>query len=230
MCSSIGERVSSEEAMTVLIPTHGRATLLGRTLASLAACRLPEGYVETVVVENGSRAGAEDVVTGAAETHPHLRLRYMHVERANKSHALNEALKGIDSGLVVFFDDDVEVGEDVLEQYASAAGGLSEGAFFGGAVRAVLEVEPAPWVRDLLPASAGHGYNPTQRHEDGYYLGANWAAFAGDVRSAGGFDPNFGPGSPTGSTGQESQMQRRLLGWGCRVIGVTEAVVSPEVG
>ena len=52
--------------VTVLIPTHGRPTLLGRTLASLGACRLPAAYAETVVVENGSRAGAEAVVAEAA--------------------------------------------------------------------------------------------------------------------------------------------------------------------
>ena len=63
--------------LSVLIPTHGRPTLLGRTLASLAACRLPEGYREAVVVENGSRAGAEAVVAEAARAHPGLRLRYL---------------------------------------------------------------------------------------------------------------------------------------------------------
>lgn len=71
------------KSLTILIPTHGRPTLLGRTLGSLAACRLPQGYVETVVVENGSRACVEAVVEEAAEAHPHLRLRYIHVERSS---------------------------------------------------------------------------------------------------------------------------------------------------
>ena len=46
------------------------------------------------------------------------------------------------------------------------------------------------------------------------FLGANWAAFASDLKEVGGFDPWFGPGSATGSTGQEQAMQRRLLGAG----------------
>ena len=46
------------------------------------------------------------------------------------------------------------------------------------------------------------------------FLGANWAAFARDLKEVGGFDPWFGPGSATGSTGQEQTMQRRLLGAG----------------
>src|SRR5690625_3949232 len=129
-------------ALTVLIPTHGRPRLLGRTIASLAACRLPEGYREAVVVENGIRAGAEAVVAEAAAAHPHLRLRYLHVERANKSHALNEALKTIADGLVVFFDDDVRLEPGVLEAYAEAAEAHPEPAFFGGSLGVDYEKRP----------------------------------------------------------------------------------------
>ncbi|NNF57144.1 MAG: glycosyltransferase, partial [Rhodothermaceae bacterium] len=107
--------------LTVLIPTHGRATLLARTLDSLAECDRPDAYRETVVVENGPPAGARDLVARAAEAHPGLRLRYLHVERANKSHALNEALATVEQGLVVFFDDDVRLSPGVLVAYAEAA-------------------------------------------------------------------------------------------------------------
>ena len=86
----------------VLIPTHGRATLLGRTLASLAECIIPEGYVETVVIENGGKSGAEDTVAAASSQWPHLNLRYLHVSRANKSHALNVALSGMGGACGVF--------------------------------------------------------------------------------------------------------------------------------
>lgn len=41
------------KSLTILIPTHGRPALLERTLESLVACRLPESYFETVIVENG---------------------------------------------------------------------------------------------------------------------------------------------------------------------------------
>jgi hypothetical protein len=57
------------------------------------------------------------------------------------------------------------------------------------------------------------------------FLGFNWAAFAKDIRAAGGFDPDRGPGSPTGSTGQETDMQRRLLAAGLGGIYVPDAKV-----
>src|SRR5690625_7932825 len=85
-------------SINFLIPTHGRASLLERTLASLAECSIPEGYVETVVIENGPKSGAEDTVAAASSQWPHLNLRYLHVSRANKSHALNVALSGMGAG------------------------------------------------------------------------------------------------------------------------------------
>src|SRR5690625_5258615 len=119
---------------TILIPTHGRATLLGRTLASLAECSIPEGYVETVVIENGPKSGAEDTVAAASSQWPHLTLRYLHVPLANKNHALNEALNAVGSGLLIFFADDVRIQANALEAYAAAAKGVSGGAYFGGPV------------------------------------------------------------------------------------------------
>ena len=211
-------------SLTVLIPTHGRATLLGRTLASLGACRLPEGYAETVVVENGSRAGAEAVVAEAAAAHPALRLRYLHVERANKSHALNEALKLVEGGLVVFFDDDVRLEAEVLEAYAAAAAEHPERTFFGGPLESDFEARPPDWLLRMMPASV-QGFTLADAAARGYYLGANWAAYAADLAAVGGFDPNFGPGSPSGSTGQETNIQRRLRDIGVEGKNVDRALV-----
>src|SRR5690625_3192395 len=182
--------------ISVLIPTHGRPTLLGRTLESLSMCRIPEGYAETVVIENGTKAGAEDVVLAAAAKYPPLKLRYMHVERANKSHALNMALETVEDGLVVFFDDDVRVDKDVLLAYSRAAESASAGAFFGGPVSVDYEAERPSWLKPLLPRSA-QGYELQNRGVmASEFLGFNWAARRQDLVAAGLFDPAFGPGSP----------------------------------
>lgn len=214
------------ERMHVLIPTHGRPVLLERTLASLGACHLPESYRETVVVENGSQAGAEAVVADIAATHPALRLRYLHVERANKSHALNEALATVGEGLVVFLDDDVRVAPQLLEAYAKAARERTEGTYFGGSVAVDYEEAPPEWVVPALPFSArGYRFDQGDRPEPGLFLGFNWAAFASDLKSVGNFDPEYGPGSATGATGQEYNMQRRLQANGVTAEEVPGALV-----
>lgn len=210
--------------MTVLIPTHGRPTLLGRTLDSLAACRLPEDYRETVVIENGSRDGAELEVAERELAHPALRLRYMHVEWGNKSYALNEALETVGEGLVVFFDDDVRFHQDVLIRYAEISRGVSSRAVVGSSFGVDYEEPPPQWLLPLLPYSA-RGMDLRSEDRLWEYLGFNWAAFAEDIRELGGFDTTFGPGSPTGATGQETNMQHRMAEAGFRRLDIPEVLV-----
>ena len=194
--------------LTILIPTHGRPTLLKRTLDSLAQCVLTESYEELVVIENGSRVGAKKVV---ASLPPRLNARYMNREQGNKSFALNEALNTIRGGLVVFFDDDVRVHPDVLVRYAEVARGVEKGVFFGGPTDVDYEQPPPAWLLEYLPPSAkGWATDGEWENEDfNFFLGFNWAAFAADLEMLGGFDNDVGPG--TSSTGQETDMQKRLL-------------------
>jgi hypothetical protein len=57
------------------------------------------------------------------------------------------------------------------------------------------------------------------------YLGANWAAFMGDIKRLGGFNAQFGPGSTSGAQGQEIEMQDRMVEAGMQGVDVTDAVV-----
>jgi glycosyltransferase involved in cell wall biosynthesis len=197
---------------TVVIPTHRRNDLLKRTLESVAACRLPEGFDQTIVVENGGQHGAEEVVRNAPVE---ARASYLYHEQGNKSEALNKVLERIDDGLFVFLDDDVRLDPGVIETYAQAAG-ENPGFFYGGPTSVDYEATPPAWLTPYLPASArgwefdGEGDVVSAP----LMLGFNWAARARDLIEAGGFDASRGPGSPFGATGQESQMQRVLLARG----------------
>ena len=216
----------SAPSLVVLIPTHGRPTLLRRTLDSVAACALPETYTECVVIENGSPSGAEAVVQSAAAAHPHVALRYLHHERANKSSALNAALEHVSSAaLCVFLDDDVRLEPEALVAYATAAESNSGRVYFGGPVSCDYEAPPPDWILSSLPHSA-KGYELEDRGTmSGEYLGFNWAAYARDLSAVGGFDPRVGPGSPTGARGQETEMQSRLREAGARPVDVEAARV-----
>ena len=211
----------SQAGLYVMIPTHGRAPLLRRTLASLAECALPESFAETIVVENGPKSGAESFVVAADRR---LRARYMHVEEANKSNALNEAIKTVpDDGLVVFFDDDVRFAPHVLAAYAEAAQ-RGPGHFFGGPVEVDYETPPPEHVRKLLPPS-GKGWRPKNEADLKRFgfLGANWAAFVRDLAEAGNFNVSLGPGRA--STGQESEMQWRLRQKGMQMAYLESALI-----
>lgn len=211
-------------ALHVLIPTHGRLDLLNRTLTSLAACEKPVGYRETVVVENGSRAGAEAVVQSHCKT---LNARYIHVPQANKCNALNEALETIEDGLVVFLDDDIRLHPSTLTAYAEAAEGVHSGQYYGGPFGVDYEEEPPAWLIEYLPPSAkGWGTEngePVAKWNLSFFLGFNWACFAEDIRDCGGFDPQFGPGAVGG--GDESDVQKRLREGGTEPVYISQALV-----
>lgn len=214
--------------LTIVIATHKRPRLLKRTLDSLALCSLPAIYEETVVVENGARAGAKQIVEDSA-----LRgVRYTYWRQASKSCALNAVLKDISDGLVCFFDDDVRIARGTVQAYADAAGGLDRACVLGGPVDVDYDVPPPPWLTKYLPHSAA-GWKPSRDANDMakmVFLGGNWATFAEDLRASGGFDPTRGPvaeGEGLGvlPVGEETEAQRRLYEGGAKDVYVPEAMV-----
>ena len=217
--------------MFVVIATREREALLARTLAALALCRRPEGFSGTIVVENGRRGGTEALVRAAPAS---LDARYLFESAGNKSKALNTALAQIGEGLVVFLDDDIRVGPDLLEAYTEAARSSEYAAsdgrgtrhFFGGPVEAEYENAPPDWLIEFLPASA-RGWrpnDPAEVRQKALFLGFNWAAFASDLRRVGGFSERLGPGSDAG-VGDEREMQISLIAAGLEGQFVPQALV-----
>lgn len=201
-----------DQPLHIVIPTHGRPNLLKRTLDSLAECAIPETLVQTIVIENGGRNGAKQVV---AEASPNIRARYRFTPKGNKSHALNLALEDINDGLVIFFDDDIRIAPNLLEAYRSEAGEFGEGHYFGGPFDADYEKAPPEWLKEYLPPSAvgwqlsaDESSTPTSVS----FYGCNWAAFASDLENIGGFDVELGPSCV--ATGEETDMQIRLKAGG----------------
>jgi len=196
--------------IVVLIATHNRPGLLRRTLESLAECELPQNYRETLIVENGGQSGAEAIVK---EFEDRLKAKYLYEEQANKSIALNRGLETLDDVLVFFTDDDARFHRNILIEYAKAANGINGGVFFGGPLNVDYEKEPEEWLMKYLPYSVkGWDIGESMKEvNEPVFLGINWAAFSNDIKASGGFNPYFGPGSWSGGTGQETEMQKVLL-------------------
>jgi len=211
--------------IVVLIAVAGKNTLLDKTLASLAKCRKPTTFQETIVVENGTKYNAEAIVNAYQKE---LKTQYLYFERGNKSAALNYALGQIpDNTLIFFTDDDMHIDDNVLCKYAEASERKSSGFFYGGPMFAAYEKVPQPWLVDLLPASA-KGWQPdgnTDYTSTARFMGCNWAAYASDLKKAGGFNEKLGPGTKPKRTGQERDMQQRLLKMGIQAIYIAEAKV-----
>lgn len=206
--------------MHLLIATAGRADLLGSTLRSIASCEIPASLASVIVIENGPACGSELV---CRQSYGDLNVRYMWTSEPNKSRALNTAMEQIsDQSLIIFSDDDIRFTPKTLVAFEHAASTAASNKYFGGPFGCDYDVVPPPWILPYLPLSA-IGWQPNEATFDacnGSFLGFNWAAYCHDIKRLGGFDPNFGPGSPTDATGQESNMQRRM-----RAAGMTPQLV-----
>lgn len=213
--------------MNALLATHGRPDLLKETLESLLSSS-PAILSKIVVVENGGDFGSREIVERCNRDG---RLIFTSISKANKSLALNAGVELCDDGLIFLTDDDVIIQPDTLVAYQVASSIHGPGNYYGGRMEARYQSAPPDWLLPYLPSSA-RCWPTGDRPEGDYWFctGCNWAAYRQDLIAAGGFDAEFGPGSATGSTGQESNMQRRLRAdFGVRGVFVPDAVVSHQV-
>jgi GT2 family glycosyltransferase len=136
--------------------------------------------------------------------------------------ARQHAVDRIRHGFVLFLDDDVRVSPHLLLEYEQRVRTNGTRAFYGGPVLIDYEEQPPAWLLPFLPPSVT-GWNA--EHSWPWFLGANFGAFAEDIRHIGGFNPNLGPGAPGNPTGDETDLQLRMAALGFRQIYVPEAIV-----
>lgn len=96
-----GQSTVGHLAVSVIIPTHNRAHLIGRAISSALAEVQEED--EILVVDDGSTDGTQDVVRSFGR-----RVRYLRTEHRGAGAARNHGLQAAGNGLVAFLDSDDE--------------------------------------------------------------------------------------------------------------------------
>ena len=92
--------------ITVAIPTHNRARLLGETLASIAALKMPVGAeAECIVVDNNSSDDTAAVVDSLAKS-ALIPIHRVFEPNTGSSHARNRAIEEARGDFILFIDDD----------------------------------------------------------------------------------------------------------------------------
>lgn len=208
--------------MVIVIATCMPTDLLRRTLQTLADCRLPGTLSRVIVAENGPESVGEGIVDDFAGRLP---VEHHYFQNAKKCGALNGALDLLDDEFIVYFDDDVRVHKGTLMAYAKAAEGMSGGSFFGGHCKVDYDERPAEWLMKFLP-DAALGWAPSEsvcELTESRALGFNWAAFANDLRAAGGYDERCGPG--TSANSDETNVQETMLRNGVKAYFLPDAIV-----
>ncbi|MEK7954407.1 glycosyltransferase [Luteolibacter soli] len=213
--------------MVIIIPTCQRGELLVRTLQCLVDADLPDSVTRVMVVENGKKDQAESKAASFADKLP---VEYLYTPVGSKCAALNLALESCDGEFVVFFDDDVRIDPGCVRAYAEAAKGKTGGEFYAGKCNVDYDVPPPEWLKHYLPYSAkGWSYGETIRDlNEPLALGFNWAAFADDIKKAGNFNPDIGPGRLI-SVGDETDLQKVMLDQGVKGVYLPAGLVWHHV-
>lgn len=202
--------------ITVAICTFNRAESLRRTLASLAAMRVPDNVEwEVVVVTNNCTDHTDAVIASFADRLP---LRREREPQQGQSHARNRAIDVATGDYVLWTDDDVVVDSEWLAAYAMAFRRWPEASVFGGAIRPKYD-EPVPeWLTEseamlgglLVIRDFGNEPMPLSIAEDRLPFGANFAVRTLEQRALR-YDPKLGLRGNGQRRGDEIDVIERLL-------------------
>ncbi len=126
--------------VSILIPTHNRAHVLGECIDSILAQRCTASY-EIVVVDDASTDDTAVVVRARADAADArgVDLRYVTQPPGGANAARNTAIKNARGDLFVFVDDDVEAPEGWLAAIVDGAARHPDALGFAGPIRLRVE-------------------------------------------------------------------------------------------
>jgi len=102
-------------SLSVIIPVRNRASVVGRTLQSVAAQTVPPA--ELILVDNGSTDGTAEVLRRFAQSHPSLHVTVAAEPQPGACAARNRGLAMARGEWVAFFDSDDVMHPTLLESY-----------------------------------------------------------------------------------------------------------------
>lgn len=213
--------MSARRRLDVLIPTHDRAPLLERCLASvLRAAPADNLDVHVTIVCNACTDGTQATVRRYQAAYPG-RVSIIEERRRGKSKALNAGIAATSGDLVGMIDDD----EEVEVNWLRVIGRVFEDPtldFAGGPYLPVWD-EPAPdWIPGEYLAVLGAVDNgdtarPYSRDFPGILKGGNAVIRRRTLRAVGPYSEHLGPGSFARLFSCEDEdMYWRLLEHGAR--------------
>ena len=219
--------------VSIIICSHNGVRRLPFLLGSLVELRTnPDTEVELVFVDSASEDGSLDLVRNFGLPYP---LKSCRLSEPGQSKALNRAIELSVGELLLFTDDDCQLGGDWLSAYVAAAAKASAaGYFFGRVVPKLRWSLPCWW--ELAPRSMrgrDQGgdlvvYNSFCR--ESYPIGCNMAILRSALSDGLRFDEKLGP-CPTSQTwlGADTKLGRDLQQSGVAGCYVPDAIVYHEV-
>lgn len=205
--------------LTVLMATFNGVRTLPKVLDAYTRLHSPEEGWRLLVVDNGSDDGTRELLMSYTGRLP---LHYTFEPRRGKNTALNHglavAMKGPETRLFVFTDDDATPERDWLVRFADAATERQAFAIFGGSIVPDWSQTPPDWLLRLAPCGLTYGLTDPRLPEGPVYPGLVWGAnmaVRGEVFNHGyRFDESIGPAAGEYAMGGEVSFTRLLEGAG----------------
>lgn len=230
-------------SLTVLISTHNRAELLGRTLRYLNEARRPEDCrVEIRVVANAcvddthrSLAGyveSADRFSGPESARP-LPMQWLAEPTPGKSHALNRAIPLLQTEWIAFVDDDHRIDASYLERVCSATQAFPDVDVFCGRILPDWDGTEPRWVHDggpyrIYPLPVPRydlGDKPVASpQETATPGGGNWIVRRDLLTRIGPFSTAYGPVGRGLEGSEDKEWMWRAIAAGARVLYVPDIV------
>ncbi len=196
-------------AVSVIVPTVGRAGYLETTLASVTAQELDRSF-EVLVVDDASTDATSEVCE-------RFGVRCLRQPRRSGPNAGRNAGIAASTGeLLVFIDDDIEAPDRWLQALVDGAGRHPGAEAFGGPIRARLEGPTPQGCGREDPPITTLDLGPDDRECEAVWS-ANMMVRRGAFERVGTFEEGLGPG------GDEHEWLVRLRSAGGTVIYVADA-------
>jgi GT2 family glycosyltransferase len=199
-------------ALSIVICTRNRAALLRDCLASLGRQSVPARDFEVIVVDNGSTDATPDRVR---EFESSLSIRRMDEPRLGLSYARNTGWRAAQADYVAFLDDDAEACDEWASAAIAAIKTLSPAPdAMAGSISLKWETPRPSWLSDALLGPLGHlwwGDQPLLMKPDQKMVGANCCFRRAVLQDLGGFSEDLGRKGSLLLSGEETELQDRLV-------------------
>ncbi len=213
----------STTAISIVIPTRGRAETLRATLDALARQRYDVARMEVIVVMDGACASTRAMVDALRPRFP-TRLELLEQPRAGQGSARNRGVASAAAPIILLLDDDIIAAPELVAAHTAHHGATGETGDM--IVTGDLPVEPVPdegahyralreWWEKELHAKA----SPEHRFTFRDFVTGNVSFSRVRMLEVGGFDPIF-----SGYGREDYEMGYRMLRAGARMVHEPRAV------
>ena len=178
--------------LSVVVPTHNRRdVLVSRTLQAIFKQDFPATEYEIIIVVDGSTDGTAEALR---KLRPPCSLRIIEQVNRGPSAARNQGIQAARSGLLLFLDDDIICGPDLLQQHVRAHAEPEPAVVYGpislapGTPPSILKYAIGAWYRKYYGHLDAQGGLKWPQDD---YLISNSSVPRATLATCGGFDENM---------------------------------------